>query len=100
MDINYKFIDVNAIYLLISLLQIAVYWSGWDEESLISDYVIGFSSSRNNEIPDLVTHSTQGHGHYIMYHPELTQGMVVFLIITATNKAQLSTRKVNHQFFC
>ena len=76
------------------LIQIAVYWNGLDEESMISDYVIGFSSDRNNEIPDLNAFSTQGHRHYIMYHPELTQGMVVYLIIIATNKAQLSTRKV------
>ena len=76
------------------MIQIAIYWNGWDEESMISDYVIGFSSDRNNEVPDLTVFSTQGHRHYIMYHPDLTQGMVVYLIITATNKAQLSTRKV------
>ena len=65
---------------------------------MISDYEVGLSSDPNNEIPDLGSYSTQGHQHYNMYHPELTQGMIFYLMITATNKAQLSTRKVKVKF--
>ena len=71
-----------------------MYWNGCDEESMISDYEIGLSSDPSNEIPDLIQYNTLGHPQYIMYHPELSHGMTLYLLITATNKAQLSTRKV------
>ncbi|XP_072034094.1 uncharacterized protein [Amphiura filiformis] len=73
---------------------IAIYWNGWDNESYISDYEIGFSSNPDNEIPDLSMFSTQGHSQYTMYHPDITQGMLMYLMIKATNKAHISTRKV------
>ena len=77
------------------VIQIVINWKGGDEESMISDYEIGLSSDPNNEIPDIHSYSTQGHQHYNIYHPELTQGMTFYLMIVAINKAQLSTRKVN-----
>ncbi|XP_022107048.1 uncharacterized protein LOC110988105 [Acanthaster planci] len=69
-----------------------VSWMGEDPESSIYDYQIGYTLDHR---PDFVASiSTSGHDHFLMYHPDISHGSVVRLILTAVNKAQLSTTKV------
>ncbi|XP_022103276.1 uncharacterized protein LOC110986013 isoform X2 [Acanthaster planci] len=74
---------------------VKISWTGEDAESSIFDYKIGLSSDPSNPAPDLVTFtSTSGHNHFMMYHPDISQGAVFHLVLKAVNKAQLSTSKV------
>ncbi|XP_022103295.1 uncharacterized protein LOC110986023 [Acanthaster planci] len=68
-----------------------VSWMGEDPESSIYDYQIGYTLDHR---PDFVASiSTSGHDHFVMYHPDISHGSVLHLILTAVNKAQLSTTK-------
>ncbi|XP_022100380.1 uncharacterized protein LOC110984469 isoform X2 [Acanthaster planci] len=74
---------------------VIISWAGDDAESSIYDYEIGLSTNPINPTPDLVTFtSTSGHDHFVMYHPHISHGVVFYLALKATNKAQLSTYKV------
>ncbi|XP_022102003.1 uncharacterized protein LOC110985345 [Acanthaster planci] len=82
---------------------VTISWTGEDAESSIYDYEIGLSSQPSNPVPDqpsdptpdLVTFtSTSGHDHFVMYHPHISHGSVFYLVLKATNKAQLASFKV------
>ncbi|XP_078658232.1 uncharacterized protein LOC144903715, partial [Branchiostoma floridae x Branchiostoma belcheri] len=73
-----------------------VHWEGWDDESGIADYEVGLSSTKTAiDSPDIHPYtSTKSHPELRLYHPNLAQGAVFYIIIRATNRALLSTSKV------
>ena len=77
------------------IMKIIVSWNGSDDESSISRYEIGLSSNSDNAIPDIASYSSaENISYFVMYHPQLSQGMMVYVMIKAINKAKISTVKV------
>ncbi|CAH1242631.1 Hypp6913 [Branchiostoma lanceolatum] len=73
-----------------------VQWEGWDDESGIADYEVGLSSIESAVVsPDIHPYtSTRSHPELKLYHPNLAQGALFYVVIRATNRALLSTSKV------
>ncbi|XP_078575733.1 uncharacterized protein LOC144861637 [Branchiostoma floridae x Branchiostoma japonicum] len=73
-----------------------VQWEGWDVESGIADYEVGLSSTESGAAsPDIHPYtSTKSHPELTLYHPNLAQGALFYIVIRATNRALLSTSKV------
>ena len=67
-----------------------------DNESSIFKYNIGLGSNSASNIPDIVPFaSTAGPSEYVVHHPDVAQGTILYLVLEAVNKAQLVTTKVN-----
>ncbi|XP_078573997.1 uncharacterized protein LOC144860568 isoform X2 [Branchiostoma floridae x Branchiostoma japonicum] len=73
-----------------------VQWEGWDDESGIADYEVGLSSTESGAAsPDIHPYtSSKSHPELTLYHPNLAQGALFYIVIRATNRALLSTSKV------
>ncbi|KAI8519531.1 hypothetical protein Bbelb_027880 [Branchiostoma belcheri] len=76
--------------------ELHVQWEGWDDESGIADYEVGLSSTKSaTDSPDIHPYtSTKSHPELTLYHPNLAQGALFYIVIRATNRPLLSTTKV------
>ncbi|KAI8512028.1 hypothetical protein Bbelb_111280 [Branchiostoma belcheri] len=73
-----------------------VQWEGWDAESGIADSEVDLSSTKSATVsPDIHPYtSTKSHPELRLYHPNLAQGALFYIVVRATNRALLSTTKV------
>jgi hypothetical protein len=83
---QYFFTSINR-YLSVS-------WKGSDTESGIHDYRVGMGRTQSEDPPSVLNfQSTNGLPHYSQKVASLTEGLEYFVIIEATNKAGVKTRK-------
>ncbi|KAK2183533.1 hypothetical protein NP493_308g03123 [Ridgeia piscesae] len=69
-------------------------WFGSDDESGISAYDVGLSSTGSEDMDLLPYTSTHGHRHFITYHPDLMDGQTFYIHIRAVNRAGQQTVQV------
>ena len=82
----YLFTHVNRV--------LSVSWTGSDDQSGIHDYEMGIGRTQSDDPPSVLPfHSTAGISHYSQKIESITEGMEYFIIIQATNKAGLKTKK-------
>ncbi|CAH1787741.1 unnamed protein product [Owenia fusiformis] len=75
--------------------ELNVNWTGIDDESGIFDFEVGLSSTDSTMAPDLSPfRSTNQRQSWKMYHPPLSEGELIYVIVKATNRARMSTMKV------
>ena len=73
---------------------LSVSWIGSDKESGIHDYEVGIGRTQSDDPPSVLPfHSTTGISHYRQKIASLTEGMEYFIILQATNKAGLKTKR-------
>ncbi|XP_062523015.1 uncharacterized protein LOC134197685 [Corticium candelabrum] len=73
---------------------LSVSWKGSDKESGIHDYEVGIGRTQFEDPPSVLPfHSTTGISSYNQKIASLTEGIEYFLIVRATNKVGLKTKK-------
>ncbi|CAH1783330.1 unnamed protein product, partial [Owenia fusiformis] len=85
---------INRLYLT-QERQLNVNWTGFDVESEIFDFELGLSSTDSPLAPDIMPFkSTNQRPSWNLYHPPLSEGQLIWIIIKATNRARMTTSKV------
>jgi len=65
-------------------------WKAGIDESLVYDYAIGLSSTKNSPAPDIVPFkTTKHHEHFRLNNPDLQEGRIFYIVIKTTSKADV-----------
>ncbi|CAC5375033.1 unnamed protein product [Mytilus coruscus] len=87
---NLPSVSSTFISVLPRTSQLSMKWDSNMDEIFIHDYYIGLSSTKNNPAPDILPfRSTKHHRHFRLNYPDLSEGILFYIIIKSTSKANV-----------